>query len=574
MPHPLVKAIMVGIFLPFLILSNPVRSNSLGELGEYVSLGQDGAWFGEYRGGGYWVENQDDAGAIRYYYGPYDAGDDGKRTISVDITLENATADARAGILYGFNQGDRSYFLIVVGIEGVIDLYRRDQNGFNRMMQSSIDTTRDGHYRLQVRERGPEITISANGNTVGSIQSNGTGQGASGIAAIGIGRFGFSDFKESTARPTAATRPSGAVAPTSDAWSARKINDEFGFEQPMTAYTLQLPNDWTLNGAVQWTGDSSCQLDANKVHFMATSRDGSKRIEFIPGGTWGWSTAHEFMPQLVQQGYAGCPARPILDVESFLNAYLPTIRPEAQVLGTRMRPDLVAEAWQAAGDVPNDPSMHKRLEIMEAEIRYQAEGKTVNELLITSVLFGSIPGLDAYGGMNGQATTAQALGTITMATVDGQIDRKLLKQIGDSVAMTPEYEARMKQYLDRKAEMMAAALQRRRAAQQQWLASRRAMAAANRSTSVSTVGSEILDIQHKGFQNREQIKDAGQSALVDSIHDRQAFSNTGGQIVYLPTSHKRLYQLPNDVYVGTNDAFFNPVEATGQFGQQLQPHRY
>ena len=67
---------------------------------------------------------------------------------------------------------------------------------------------------------------------------------------------------------------------------------------------------------------------------------------------------------------------------------------------------------------------------------------------------------------------------------------------------------------------------------------------------------------------------AGQSRAVDGIHDRTAFNNTQGQIVYMPTTHSRMYQLPNDVYVGTNDQFFNPVQATGEFGTELSEHNY
>lgn len=39
----------------------------------------------------------------------------------------------------------------------------------------------------------------------------------------------------------------------------------------------------------------------------------------------------------------------------------------------------------------------------------------------------------------------------------------------------------------------------------------------------------------------------------------------------MPQEYQAVYQLPNQVYAGTNDPFFNPLQSFGQFAEQLQP---
>ena len=124
------------------------------------------------------------------------------------------------------------------------------------------------------------------------------------------------------------------------------LRDEFGFEQPIDAMTITLPDGWDVKGAVQWHGRPSCVIEQMKLHFMATAPDGKQWVELIPGGAWGWSSTFNMMPHLAQQGFAGCDARPILDIRSFVEHYIPTIRPGAKISSMRPRPDQAQEAAQ------------------------------------------------------------------------------------------------------------------------------------------------------------------------------------------------------------------------------------
>ncbi len=348
------------------------------------------------------------------------------------------------------------------------------------------------------------------------------------------------------------------------------IRDEFGFEQPLTAMTIQTPPDWVVTGAVQWAGNPQCVFDRMKVHFMATAPDGKQWVEMIPGGAWAWNSNFQTFPQMAQQGVMGCESRPIIDIQGFVDTYLPLIRPGARILSSRLRPDVVDEVREMMGPTQLQPGQQQRIEAMEIRISYSAQGATVEELLIPVLMFLDQPVADPYGSMNARLTLAMAIGTMTTATVDGKADEAVLDRIGETIKPDPSYQQRLQQHFQQKTQLAVAASQRRLAAQRATMAAMRANRQASRSQ-VDTTGSDLLDIQMNTWINNSEMNDAGHANTVNMIQERRPWQTTTGATIYMPQEYQAVYQLPNQVYAGTNDPFFNPLQSVGEFGEQLQP---
>ncbi|MEL7374264.1 MAG: hypothetical protein AAGJ36_07350, partial [Pseudomonadota bacterium] len=100
------------------------------------------------------------------------------------------------------------------------------------------------------------------------------------------------------------------------------------------------------------------------------------------------------------------------------------------------------------------------------------------------------------------------------------------------------------------------------------------IAANSATTSTATSGGDALDSSMDSWRRRNGMTDAGQSKLVNAIHERRVVVNNQNQAVYMPQQYQRVFQLPNDAYVGTNDRFFNSVRATGEFGTELSEYGY
>ncbi len=220
------------------------------------------------------------------------------------------------------------------------------------------------------------------------------------------------------------------------------IRDEFGFEKPLDAMTVTLPKGWDVKGAVQWTGRPGCHMEPMKLHFMATAPDGKQWVEFIPGGVWGWTSNFDAMPYTAQEGFVGCDARPIRDIGSFAEQYIPTIRPGARVSSVRPRPDQAQELLKTMGNLNLQPNQRPRMEVLEVQLDYEANGHTVNEILMPAVLFIDQPAMDPYGGMSGYVTVAMAVGTITSARVGGKADESLVEFVGKGMKHDPQYMTR------------------------------------------------------------------------------------------------------------------------------------
>ena len=193
MQGKLISALLIA--LSAMLLSTSALANVLGPLDNVLIKGKTDGWIGSVEGSTYFLENPAENGGIRYFYGPFEEGTGGKRQLSVDVDVSNTTPDGRAGLLYGYQQNPTVYFMVLIGRGGQVEIYRRDNNGVNLMMSSSVDI-RAGFNRVEVKEDGANATFFVNGNSIGSIESGATGKGSLGIAAMGIGRFGFANYSE------------------------------------------------------------------------------------------------------------------------------------------------------------------------------------------------------------------------------------------------------------------------------------------------------------------------------------------------------------------------------------------
>ncbi|MBC2605100.1 hypothetical protein [Pelagicoccus albus] len=181
-----------------LMMVLPGEAKSDGEFGSLtnvISVGESGAWSGTWDAGSYWMRNASDAGAIRYFFSN-ESNDFGARRISVEVNVDDAPADGRAGLLYAYHDSPKVYYMLLVGNDGMFEIYKRDEGGVRMMTGSSFDFSESGYQRIEIREKGKEVSFYVNGRNLGSIESDATGSGAVGIVAMNLGNFGFRGYED------------------------------------------------------------------------------------------------------------------------------------------------------------------------------------------------------------------------------------------------------------------------------------------------------------------------------------------------------------------------------------------
>ncbi|WP_146620068.1 hypothetical protein [Acuticoccus sediminis] len=178
----------------------PDAAGTMGQLTTILPETEtDGPWTVEKTPAGFTMTNRTDANAVRYFY--VNAGETkGARTVSVDVSVEpRGTGPALAGLLYGFDEATKTYFMLVIESGERVGLYRRDPSGMKRLAQAGLGVLGGGPYRLAIAEEGESVEMTVNGKSLGTAKSSTLGKGATGIIAAGIGTFAFSAYSLSSA---------------------------------------------------------------------------------------------------------------------------------------------------------------------------------------------------------------------------------------------------------------------------------------------------------------------------------------------------------------------------------------
>ena len=175
-----------------------LAAQDLGPLTPHLELGEMAPWTGTAEGPAYVLSNSTDPNAITYYWvGSPEA--EGKRTIGVDVELRAAADGAGgAGLIYGYQEQPRSYFLLLLRPGNQVALLQRTEAGMEERMTLGSDQVRAGANRLEIREAGQQIELFLNGQSIGAIGNDMIGRGGVGIAAAGTGTFVFSNFTHAT----------------------------------------------------------------------------------------------------------------------------------------------------------------------------------------------------------------------------------------------------------------------------------------------------------------------------------------------------------------------------------------
>lgn len=258
-------------------------SSGLGPLESIVFQGNEHGWIGQLENGTYRLHNPNEAGGIRYFYTSFLENEAGDRSMRVDVRVEDGDGSGRAGLLYGYRQSPLSYFMILASAAGDVEVYRRDDSGVNLTMATSTDT-KDGFLRIELVEKGREVRVIADGETINTFQSQDTGGGAVGIAAMGLGRFEFTNYVQNHGGNAA----KGNVARQTEQQTARsspskaeilrlkrfEIMDREGFGEPAVAVSFLAPADWQLEGGVTWNATAPCVFDLVSIHARVRDKDG------------------------------------------------------------------------------------------------------------------------------------------------------------------------------------------------------------------------------------------------------------------------------------------------------------
>ena len=530
----------------------------IGPLSEVVFTGAEDGWSGSMESGVYWLENT--AGAaddIRYFYTAPVAGATGERSAGVDVLTAQMTAEGMAGLLYGYQDSPRSYYLIMISGSGEVAVFRRDEDGLNRIMSSASDATKTESVRLEVREKGNELTVLANGKSVGSLQNDSIGTGLVGIAAAGTGRFGFTNYEQSPSPPTpeAALNVPGETSASlvKQAKSGDRVTYlEFMDPQLRIAqHRSPFPSGWRYdtnpNDKLLLTGPGGTEVYETDSGLFFYSDDPSARQaaqmagrQIAPVIPLNRFLEQQFSPYMAQRGYRlvdRFPLPKIVALQELQAAAMP------QGLSKRNFEALGVE-WEG-----QDGSRAYTQLVLMLSSRPQPQGPPF--------IAWSVSALELYAG---QAQYESARDALMYASENTEPNPRW--QIAKNEELLRNIRANQ-QYADA----------RTRESHIQHVGRMNAiLARGEASANVAKINSDILDINHAGYLTRSNMVSAGHARTVDTIAGQSVIANPNtGEHYKVEAGSKNYWVNAEGQYFRTDNSLYDPRTDRSISNQQWQP---
>lgn len=579
----LVKALLVLGFLTIgLAGTAKAQASALGPLQPYVMNSDDGDWSGALEGDVYWLENRAAQGAIRYFYNNVVRDGAGGLQVQVDVTVDATDPNARAGLLYGYKEAPRFYYLAVVSAQGRFEVHRRDDNGFQMVLGNSIEMSETGRTRIELKETGKELSIVVNGHRIGAFQSTGTGEGAIGIAAMGVGRYGFTGYRQSQVAATApltddSIQPSTVQAPVAQAPVAQAPIVQTPVVQAQTApvpseaavftehviqdagrgnfpaFRFLVPQDWAVTGSVSPSGPalhsipyvSEIRIEAPDGRFAA----------FIPHMEFGYSDLIQLQPMQPYEGrlyyrqpeslgaFAAqvlqlAPEQGITNFQVVSEDVMPQETESVRKFHARAYRD--TENFNQREGPMVGQRQHYDIHVRKLVARYNRDGKAIEETTIASI--SSTAFTFATGAVKAAMWSMEVFSVGGPAGSDYLNDPQLATVLR-SKRVNPDWQYAIDQwYAGQRQKIIAEGAAKAALARKTWQNTR------------TRQSDDVLDISFKGWQKREGMKDAGQANQVNMIHERTTYATPAGQNVNLPSYYRNVYTDGQGTFVLHNNS--------------------
>lgn len=164
----------------------------------------DESWTGYLAKGNYILENKDNPSGVWYLHLTLENGkmnfnekDMPSVVVSTEVKLDQCSGDPiyGAGLLYRFDTSAKTYYAFIVNSDKQYSLYYRHARGFETLYSGRsdlIDTSR--FNKIGISGDDHNLYLSINDQMVATIEENNLLEGATGVVAIGNGKFIFDNL--------------------------------------------------------------------------------------------------------------------------------------------------------------------------------------------------------------------------------------------------------------------------------------------------------------------------------------------------------------------------------------------
>ena len=350
-----------------------------------------------------------------------------------------------------------------------------------------------------------------------------------------------------------------------------KVVDSRGFEKPLTAVTLLIPVDWTLEGDVRYDPKNACTATLARVSFRVASPDGRVAVEHFPSAAWSWADSphtRQFMQQDLQMkaqfGRKGCDMGPPLRATDYLSRVLvPSMRPGARVEGEESDPEAAKAVQDMARSIESElvkVGVPTRVTADTARLRiaYDRHGQQQEEW-VTAMTFARAtpaPAFDPTTGQIGQTLMyvcgADYVFAATAPPGRLQANEKLFRAILGSIRVDPGWLGRVQQV-------------------QHNIQAAEVKGAADRSRIIAQSAEDTRRIMSETYQRRQDSQDRSSARWTQAYRGVESFRNPAtGETVELSNRYGNAWSNGHDEYLLSDAPGFDPNSVSRENWTRLE----
>ena len=326
-----------------------------------------------------------------------------------------------------------------------------------------------------------------------------------------------------------------------------QIMDMNGFEQPLPAVFGFIPVGWRAQGGIQWGRQFMCTNGYN-FSWMAQSPDGAQTVAILPQEKW------ESNNYGAGPSSPGCSLGQVGSMQAYLQQLVGRLRPGAQVLGYRQRPDLAAKFSHLNQRTPSAMGeMRTWVEAGEARFAFQEQGRDMLGLVAACGVF-SVMRTDGVGpGGSMVAFTGFVFPGFAASAPKEQFNPQFAEAIRQSFLPNPAWEAQIARHNMAISRVAAEEIRKR------------GQAISESNDYVSLLRKQVAATQEASDTRRQ--REFGEAiAGVQSYDDPNAPNGR----VELSSLYNHAWRLNDGSYVLSDDASFEPFRDIGLEGRRLE----
>ncbi len=308
---------------------------------------------------------------------------------------------------------------------------------------------------------------------------------------------------------------------------------------PVRAGGVEIPADWQLTGGIGWDRSGQCVSNYLRMHWRATSTDGTQFFEAMPGYTWQLEGNDNPMNP--------CGTLRLRSAREFLETVMRQRHADARIVEYRNRPDL-AQAQAASSPVSSMGSA-----------RHEA-GQLI-------VAFGSAGG-ERHESYTAMLTITELQGSVVIGAPGVYLQRapahRLDFALGDRIRDSMTADASWVQqgtYANQQALARISQEQSNRIAM--WHSTRmgqiNARGAAERSQIAMQTSREVAQIYSDGWKQSMATDERMQRGSVEAIRGVNTYrDHVSGDVVEGSVHYDQMLRTDGGDYLSTNDPNFRP----------------